>query len=98
MAREATCKLLDSPNPPDAILAFNDIITYEQDFLYKLKARHVIIGNPVVEFRAEKNSTDALQQGRFVWSFECTETPPAKYLKAEVAYTAAGLSVLTEEE
>lgn len=84
-------------NPMDLAMR-NDIITYEQDFLYKLKARHVLIGNPVVEFRAENNSTDALQQGRFVWSFECTETPPAKYLKAEVAYTAAGLSVLTEEE
>ena len=27
-ARNATLSLLDSPNPPDAILAFNDIITY----------------------------------------------------------------------
>ena len=28
IARNATLSLLDSPNPPDAILAFNDIITY----------------------------------------------------------------------
>ena len=28
VARNATIKLLESPNPPDAILAFNDIITY----------------------------------------------------------------------
>ena len=28
VARNATLKLLESPNPPDAILAFNDIITY----------------------------------------------------------------------
>ena len=28
VARNATLKLLDSPNPPDAILAFNDIVTY----------------------------------------------------------------------
>lgn len=28
VAREATIRLLQSPNPPDAILAFNDIITY----------------------------------------------------------------------
>ena len=28
VARAATIKLLESPNPPDAILAFNDIITY----------------------------------------------------------------------
>ena len=28
IARNATLNLLDSPNPPDAILAFNDIITY----------------------------------------------------------------------
>ena len=28
IARNATFSLLDSPNPPDAILAFNDIITY----------------------------------------------------------------------
>ena len=27
-AREATIRLLEGPNPPDAILAFNDIITY----------------------------------------------------------------------
>ena len=28
IARNATLNMLDSPNPPDAILAFNDIITY----------------------------------------------------------------------
>ena len=28
VARNATLALLDSPNPPDAILAFNDIVTY----------------------------------------------------------------------
>lgn len=28
VARNATFALLDSPNPPDAILAFNDIVTY----------------------------------------------------------------------
>ena len=28
VARNATLKLLESENPPDAILAFNDIITY----------------------------------------------------------------------
>ncbi len=28
VARNVTLQLLDSPNPPDAILAFNDIITY----------------------------------------------------------------------
>lgn len=75
----------------------NDIITYEQDFLNTLKARGALIGNPIVEFRPDQNSTSDLQQGRFVWSIECTTTIPAKYLKAEVAYTSAGLSVYTEE-
>lgn len=76
----------------------NDITNYELDRLNRLKARGVLIGNPVVEFRPENNSTSDLQLGRFVWSFECTETPPSKYLKAEIAYTTAGLSVLTNEE
>lgn len=76
----------------------NYITNYELDRLNRLKARRVLIGNPVVEFRPENNSTSDLQLGRFVWSFECTETPPSKYIKAEIAYTTAGLSVLTSEE
>ena len=84
-------------NPMDLSMR-NDITNYELDQLNRLKARGVLIGNPVVEFRPENNSTSDLQLGRFVWSFECTETPPAKYLKAEIAYTTAGLSVLTSEE
>jgi hypothetical protein len=76
----------------------NDIITYEQFKLNQLKSRGAIIGNPVVEFRPDENSTDDLQQGRFVWSFEVTPTIPAKYLKAEVAYSSAGLSVYTQAE
>lgn len=84
-------------NPMDLAMR-NDVINYELDQLYKLKSRGVLIGNPTVEFREDRNSTSDMQLGKFVWSFECTETPPAKYLKAEIAYTTAGLSVLTSEE
>jgi LacI family transcriptional regulator len=45
VAREATCKLLDSPNPPDAILAFNDIITYAA--FDAIKSRDLNIPNDV---------------------------------------------------
>jgi hypothetical protein len=83
---------------PMTLAMRNDIITYEQFKLNQLKSRGAIIGNPVVEFRPDENSTDDLQQGRFVWSFEVTPTIPAKYLKAEVAYSSAGLSVYTQAE
>lgn len=76
----------------------NDIIDSELDFLNSLKARDALIGNPVCEFRPDRNSTSDLQQGHFVWSYEVTETLPAKYLKAEVAYTTAGISVYTQPE
>ena len=45
VAREATFKLLDSPNPPDAILAFNDIITYAA--FDAIKSRDLNIPNDV---------------------------------------------------
>lgn len=76
----------------------NDIINEELDYLNSLKAIGAIVGEPVVEFREDRNSTENLQQGRFVWSIECTPTIPAKYLKAEVAYSAAGLSSYIEQE
>lgn len=76
----------------------NDVITYELDKLNQLKSIGALIGDPVVEFRPDENSTSEIQQGHFVWSFEVTSTIPAKYLKAEVAYTTAGLSVYTEGE
>lgn len=87
----------DIDDPMDLAMR-NNVITYEQNELYKLKSNGVLIGNPVVEFRADRNSTSDMQMGRFVWSFACTETPPAKYMKAEIAYTTAGLSVLTQAE
>jgi phage tail sheath protein FI len=76
----------------------NDIITYEMDFLNSLKARGALVGSPVVEFRPDENSTADLQQGKFVWSIAATPTIPAKYIKAEVAYTSAGLSAYIEGE
>lgn len=45
VARNATLKLLDSPNPPDAILAFNDIITYAA--FDAIKSRDLNIPNDV---------------------------------------------------
>lgn len=76
----------------------NDIITYELDFLNSLKARGALVGSPVVEFRPDQNSTSDLQQGKFIWSIAATPTIPAKYIKAEVAYTSAGLSAYIEGE
>ena len=76
----------------------NDVITYELDQLNRLKSRGALIGEPLCEFKPEQNSTADLQLGKFVWSIACTETPPSKYMKVEVAYTPSGLSVLTQGE
>jgi LacI family transcriptional regulator len=45
VARNATFALLDSPNPPDAILAFNDIVTYAA--FDAIKSRGLNIPNDV---------------------------------------------------
>lgn len=45
VARNATLQLLDSPNPPDAILAFNDIITYAA--FDAIKSRDLNIPNDI---------------------------------------------------
>ena len=45
VARNATLALLDSPNPPDAILAFNDIVTYAA--FDAIKSRGLIIPDDV---------------------------------------------------
>ncbi len=41
VAKEATLRLLCSPNPPDAILAFNDIITFAAFTAIKQKGLHI---------------------------------------------------------
>lgn len=41
VARNATLRLLESSNPPDAILAFNDIITYAAFDAIKSKGLHI---------------------------------------------------------
>ncbi len=41
VARNATLRLLESPTPPDAILAFNDIITYAAFDAIKSKDLHI---------------------------------------------------------
>ena len=41
VARNATLKLLENPNPPDAIIAFNDIATYAAFDAIKSKELHI---------------------------------------------------------
>lgn len=41
VARNATLTMLDSPNPPDAILAFNDIVTYAAFDAIKTRNLHI---------------------------------------------------------
>ena len=62
----------------------------EQEKADAWAAMGAFIGTPVVSFNQNDNSTAALVEGDFVWSFEGTPTPPFKSGTLQVAYTAAG--------
>lgn len=62
----------------------------EQEKADAWAAMGAFIGTPVVAFNQNDNSTAALVEGDFVWSFEGTPTPPFKSGTLQVAYTTAG--------
>lgn len=97
IANRFQMKYRDIIDDPMTLQMRNDIINEELDYLNSLVAIGALIGRPAVEFVAADNSTDQIAQGYFTWSISTTETPPAKYLLAKVAYTQAGLDVYTQE-
>ena len=66
------------------------ILNREQEKMDAWAAQGAFIGEPVVEFLEEDNSTDELVEGNFVWSFRGTPTPPFKSGTLKVGYTTAG--------
>ncbi len=62
----------------------------EQEKMDALAAMGAFIGEPVVDFAEEDNSTDELVEGNFTWSFKGTPAPPFKSGTLKVAYTTAG--------
>ena len=66
------------------------VLNREQQKMDSLAAMGAFIGEPVVEFLEEDNSTDELVEGNFTWSFKGTPTPPWKSGTLRVAYTTAG--------
>ena len=68
------------------------ILNREQQKMDGLAAMGAFIGEPVVEFLEEDNSTDELLEGNFTWSFKGTPTPPFKSGTLRVAYTTAGFA------
>lgn len=86
---------VDAPMDPN----FRDtILEEEQQFLDSLVATGALIGNPTVVFLESENSITGMMNGNFKWNFSDTPTPPAKALKAEVAYTDTGFSAFFGEE
>ena len=86
---------VDEPMDPNLR---DTILEEEQQFLDSLVAIGALIGNPTVTFLETENSTSDMMNGNFKWNFSDTPTPPAKALKAEVAYTEAGFSTFFGEE
>ena len=75
---------------PMTVAMVDTIKNLEQEKMDALAAVGAFVGVPVVEFLQSDNSTDALVQGDFVWSFKGTPTPPFKSGTLKVAYTTAG--------
>lgn len=86
---------VDEPMDPNLR---DTILEEEQQFLDSLVAMGALIGNPTVVFLETENSTSDMMNGNFKWNFSDTPTPPAKALKAEVAYTDAGFRAFFGEE
>ena len=64
----------------------------EQEKADALAALGALIGEPVVEFSEDDNSTDDLVEGNFTWATRGTPTPPFKSGTMRVAYTKAGFN------
>lgn len=70
----------------------NIIINEQLDYLNGLVAIGALIGEQSVAFVSTENPIDNLVQGQFVWNIQTTETNPAKYLLAKIAFSTRGLS------
>ena len=73
------------------------ILNREQEKMDALAAQGAFIGEPVVSFTEEDNSTADLVEGNFTWGFKGTPTPPFKSGTLKVAYTTAGFDTYFEE-
>lgn len=73
------------------------ILNREQEKMDALAAQGAFIGEPVVSFSEEDNSTGDLVEGNFTWGFKGTPTPPFKSGTLKVAYTTAGFDSYFEE-
>ena len=87
-----------SIDDPMTLSMRNDVIDEQTTYMYKLVGVGGLIGDPICEFRAEDNSVDQVAQGYFTWKIAATPTIPAKYMKAIVSYSQAGLSVYVAQE
>lgn len=74
----------------------NDIINEQLDYLNGLTAIGALIGEQSVEFVATSNPVDNIVAGQFVWDITTTESSPAKYLKANIAFSTRGLDAYTD--
>lgn len=72
------------------------ILNEEQNELDTMVSLGALVGEPQILFLATENSTSDMMQGDFKFDLPVTTTPQFKSGTAEVSYTDAGLSSLTE--
>ena len=72
------------------------ILNEEQNELDTMVSLGALVGEPQILFLATENSTSDMMQGDFKFDLLVTTTPQFKSGTAEVSYTDAGLSSLTE--
>ena len=80
---------IDKPMTPAAV---ESVVISEQDILNSLKTVGALIGDPVIMFLENENSTSDMINGDFVWHIEATPTPPKKSATVKVTYTDEGFS------
>lgn len=74
-------------------------ITHDfSEWLGSLVADGALVGTPQVMFLEEKNPTDQMSKGRFVWNMLQTNAPLFKAAECYASYTDAGISEFFEKE
>lgn len=91
IANRWVMKYGDVIDDPLTLQMRNDIINDNINYLNGLVAVGALIGTPTCEFLAEDNPMDNIVLGHFTWSIQTTETNPAKYINAKIAFSTAGL-------
>ena len=91
IANRWVMKYGDVIDDPLTLQMRNDIINDNINYLNGLVAVGALIGTPTCEFLAEDNPMDNIVLGHFTWSIQTTETNPAKFINAKIAFSTAGL-------